>query len=178
MNISMKKSFLLFLLLSVIFLCGCSNNQQEVELLKQQNSMLQQQVEQQQQIEQQKQADATNFSDYSDCVSIAQEEYYAKKDTYCRNLFNNLENMYNDCVVNKQKEKPTNELGSTWSSADWIWRHADGTPIQNYTLNEATELCKEAYNRWDNVVYNPDCTNISLDDALEREKDRCVELYK
>lgn len=175
----MRKLLVIILwMISLVAFPGCSNNQ-EVELLKQQNSMLQEQVQQQQQqVEQQRQVDVTNTSDYNDCTNAAQEQYYANKDTYCRNLFSNLENMYNDCIVSKQKEKPTTELGSTRSSADWIWRHADGTPIQNYTLKEATELCKESYNRWDNVVYNPDCTNTSLDNALEREKDRCVELYK
>lgn len=120
-------------------------------------------------------ADKTN---YDNCINEAQIQYNIKKDDYCKNVFNNLENSYENCIISKQKERPPTDIGDHVSTADWIRRHPDGSPIQNYNLKQATELCKESYNRSDNNVYNPNCTNMSLDKSLETENDRCMELYK
>lgn len=130
--------------------------------------------DEQEMLEQKQQSD-----DFSTCMSIAQNEYDIKKDDYCKNSFNNMKRQYENCIISKQKESPSHPIGSKRSSVDWIRRNPDGTPLPTqYTLTQATELCKASYNRPDNSVYNPNCINISLDKSLEIEKDRCTQLYK
>ena len=45
-------------------------------------------------------------NNYNECIKTAENDYSEKKDTYCKNIFYNLENYYKNCIVDKQKDHP------------------------------------------------------------------------